>query len=457
MDWFPYPIKNIEGDFEYTHRSSDFVQNQVHPSIDIKSFRGSHDNTQVQLKGAIDWVEVQGAEDWRVHFSTMHVDDLIPDRMFRLALPPDLRKVAEELNPQGNPVSFSGTFEMRGSTDPSLPVTAGWNMETVLSGTNVWAGVDLEHVRGSVTSRGIYDGQNVEMTGELDIESADLWGDYQLTDIQGPYFLVDRYLWVGSVPQPQRPVSFQIDRNRIRPVTAKAIGGTISLEGNSLIEQETIYKFKIIMENGLLEEFARLYLPGTHNIKGVINSWMELQGQGNSPEKIMGKGQLLISPAALYELPVFVQMFNELGGLIPQDKTAFKTAFAEFDISQKQFRFNSIRLQGDSIGMYGQGTARFDGQLNLDFYSVVPRNNVPIPIVNEVVNEVVSMASRDMVGMKVRGNINRPVVTFDNAIKRLFDSIPVRDAIRSPAMLVPPFSFPNQQFSPPAGTGRPGN
>ncbi|MCA9041166.1 MAG: hypothetical protein KDA65_12510, partial [Planctomycetaceae bacterium] len=278
--------------------------------------------------------------------------------------------------------------------------------------------------------------------------SAELWGDYQLTDIEGPYFLVDRRLWVGSVPQPTRPVHFQLDRNKIHPVTAKAIGGTISLEGDSLIEEETIYNLKIIMEGGLLEEYARLYLPGTHNLKGVVNSWMELRGQGNDPATITGKGQILISPAALYELPVFVQMFNELGGLIPQDKTAFKTAFAEFDISRKQFRFSGIRLQGDAIGMYGQGTVRFDGQLNLIFNSMVPRNNLPLPIVNEVVN----FASRDFIGVKVRGNVNRPIVTFDNAIQRLFDSIPVREAVRAPAMLVPPFSFSGQPLFPPVGS-----
>ncbi|QDU80912.1 hypothetical protein Pla110_26480 [Polystyrenella longa] len=453
MDCFPYPIKNIEGEFEYAHRQSDFVQNQVHPSIQIKSFHGQHDNTRVQMIGIIDWAEYLDAQDWRVHFAKLHVDDLIPDRMFRLALPPDLRNVVEELNPEGNPISLSGTLDLRGSTDPQLPVTAGWNVETVLSGSDVWAGVELDQVRGNVTSRGIFNGQNVEMTGEIDIESAELWGDYQLTNIQGPYFLVDRRLWVGSVPKPIRPVHFPIDKDKIRPVTAKAIGGTISLEGDSLIEEDTIYKLKIIMEGGLLEEYARLYLPGTHNLRGVINSWIELKGQGNNMSAIGGNGQILISPAALYELPVFLQMFNELGGLIPQDKTAFKTAFAEYDISQKQFRFNRIQLQGDSIGMYGQGTARFDGQLNLDFYSVVPRNNLPLPIVNEVVN----LASRDFVGVKVRGNVNRPIVTFDNAIKRLFDSIPVRDAMRAPAMLVPPFSFSSQPMFTPTGRPAPGN
>ncbi|MAT16819.1 MAG: hypothetical protein CMJ46_16290 [Planctomyces sp.] len=454
MDWFPYPFKNIDGQFEYGQRVSDFMNGQVHPTIKIKSFRGLHDNTQLRLSGDIDWADYQDAKDWRVQLSTLHVDDLIPDRMFRLALPPDLRKVTEELNPRGNPISLSGTLDLRGSTDPKLPVTAGWDIAAVLSGTDVWAGVELEHVRGNVTSQGIFDGQSVEMRGEIDIESADLWGDYQLTDIAGPYFLVDRRFWVGSVPKPLRPVRFKIDPSQIRPITAKAIGGQISLEGDSLIEEETIYKLKIIMENGLLEEYARLYLPGTHNLKGVINSWLELQGQGNNPATITGKGQVLISPAALYELPVFVQMFNELGGLIPQDKTAFKTAFAEFDILQKQFRFNQIRLQGDAIGMYGYGTARFDGQLNLDFYSRVPRNNLPLPLVNEVVN----MASRDFIGVKVRGNVNRPVVTFDNALQRLFESNPVRDAMRAPAMLVPPFTFPNQPFFSPVPNGNiPGN
>ena len=64
-----------------------------------------------------------------------------------------------------------------------------------------------------------------------------------------------------------------------------------------------------------------------------MNGWIALHGSGSSPLNVAGRGNLQISPAALYELPAFVQIFKVLR-FVPPDKTAFNTALVDFHVER---------------------------------------------------------------------------------------------------------------------------
>lgn len=416
MNWFQYRMKNILAEFEYNSAPKD-----DDPKVKILSFKGEHDRTGVSItKGELDWDD---KKDWRVRLDPIHVDDLIPDSLFRSALPPDLRQAANQLNPTGAPISLNGMLEFRGTSDPQLPVTAAWEIQSVLTGSDVWTGIEIKNVRGSVSSRGLYDGKKVQVAGSIDLESADIWGTYQLHNVKGPYFLHEQQIWVGMEPVGTTPMHPGLRAPNAKPVSAQAIGGQLYFTGDALLTNPPQYQVRLNLTNGRLEEFAQLYLPGTTNLSGKVDCWMHLRGVGESEEAIAGNGQLLISDAALYKLPVFVQMFNALGG-IQQNNPAFKSAFAEFDVEKRQYIFNEIALVGDSIDLRGKGTARFDGKLNLDFYSKMPQT-IPLPILGQLVGE----ASRGLVGVQVRGNVNvpqatvKPVPVLTDAIQSLMGTI----------------------------------
>ena len=99
-----------------------------------------------------------------------------------------------------------------------------------------------------------------------------------------------------------------------------------------------------------------------------MNGWAELAGNSSDPKDVTGRGQLLIHPAALYELPVFIQIFKTLSLATP-DKTAFNYALTSFNIGNRMVNFSGIDLIGDAISLRGRGWARFDGPLQLQFYS----------------------------------------------------------------------------------------
>lgn len=421
---FPWLLENVAAQLSWSDGNAT-----------INSLTATHDETKVRARGLL---ETTPEGDWRLRLTDAFVDDLIPDREFRRALPGQLRDAVSTINPRG-PVSLSGWVEFRGTDRPEDPVTAAWDIESVYSGAEVTAGIDLKNLHGRINTAGQYDGNEVQLEGKLDLDSVVLL-DHQLTQVRGPFVLNGQRLTLGSslalqpVQNENNPPQVPL-RDRI---TARAIDGLITVDGAILLAEEPVYRVKATLSNGKLESYARRYHPTATDIRGVMNGWIDLHGRGNQASGASGHGKLQISPAALWELPVFVQLFNVLS-LTPQDRTAFKYAYLEFQLFRQQFQFDLIDLVGDSMSLRGRGTAGLDGRLALDFYSEMPKNRISIPVFSFVVGEV----SRGWVGVEVRGTTSDPKATFktapqlDNALRRFLSAFDPRPSQRTPLFVIP--------------------
>jgi len=430
MRALPYPIDQIKGRFSY-----------VNDRVEIQSFSGRHDLTKVRAKG---YVICPPRGIWIVHLTEFFADDLVPDRRFRQALPADLKSVVEQLDPHG-PISLAGPLEFRGGIQPPAPTTAAWNLTAMLSGNRISTGVDLTNVNGRVSSRGTWDGRQAEMSGKVNLDSVWVWG-YQFTKLRGPYRLAGNRLTVGS-PEALRP-----RRRGTRPkpiplsdrITARAIGGIFTLDAVIDLKDDPVYQLKLTMTQGLLEQYARRYIRGRTSLKGVMTGWIDLNGHGTATKNLKGHGRLQIRPAALFELPVMAQVFKLLSLTTP-DKTAFYHAYTDFTVGRERFYFNTIDLLGNAVSLRGRGTAAFNGTLNLDFYSMMPRNSLPIPIVKDVVGGLTT----GWVGVTVRGTVQvpdaqiRPLKTLDDALRRFLGSFNPRRRGRfnPPRMTIPTLPF----------------
>jgi hypothetical protein len=179
------------------------------------------------------------------------------------------------------------------------------------------------------------------------------------------------------------------------------------------------YEVRSTLQNGNLRQFAQLYMSGNNRLAGLMNGKVHLTGVGTNPKSLSGTGNLVISPAALYELPVMAQIFNVLS-FVPPDKTAFNRATFAFAIGGGQVIFERIDLIGDAITLVGNGTVNFDGAVRLGFASRMGRRTVPIPIVHEMLNAT----TKGWVGVDVRGTLRDPrpeVRTLDDALRRLLN------------------------------------
>lgn len=242
-------------------------------------------------------------------------------------------------------------------------------------------------------------------------------------------------------------------------MTAYLLGGKLSVDAKAVIGSErrnvygqlvgepTQYKAILRLNGARLEEYLRRQGGGSSRLQGVMNGQLTLNGKGQDPKDMLGEGSLTIKPAALYELPLVLRIFQTLNITAPADSVAFDEAFLKFVIRNEQFEFSQISLLGNGFSLIGRGTVRFDEKVDLVFVSIAPKSQLMIPLVREIVRS----ASHGWVAVDVKGTINDPKpkvktnFVIDNALRNILDSFqpsrPLmegnRPASESPQRLLP--------------------
>lgn len=415
---FPYPIDDLS--LKCNYRVDSQTGNHI---MLLKEITGKHDETRVSIGDA--FAEITPRGDWRFNMQNLNVDDLTADRAFQSALPEAMGSALNVLNIQ-RPISASGSIEFRGSQQPGTAVTAAWQLDTYLAENSVATGVDVTKVYGKVHSEGTWDGTHLQLTGDLDLDSAFILG-YHLTEIKGPFEINDSQLTVGSRQIRREQVqSVSLPQiNAKQPITAKAIRGVITCMGDIELSDVPTYNMQIELHRGLLEEYAARYMPGESQLRGVMNGWIQLWGRGSNKSDLKGQGQLQISPAAIYELPPIAQIFKVVR-LAQPDKTAFDSAFCDFTVSNQTFHLKYIELKGNAISLFGQaGEAHFDGRLKVDLFSQLTRRQLPLPAITQLIGH----ATSGWIRVELRGTTSSPIVDIksnpllDGSLKTFLNNV----------------------------------
>lgn len=421
---FPWPLRGIQGEFSYETLAASTGLGSGAARLQIKSVSASHDDTRLRGRGDAIFA---ANEPWRVRFDELHVDDLIPNSTFRRALPPTLRQAFDSLSPTGkySVGTNGGTVELR--SDGPSGVAATWDIQLLLTDCAVNAGIRIDAIHGRVDLKGACNMRSTTLSGRLDLDSVSVFRQtsgmaYQVTKVVGPFSLQDGIFVGGAavVASPAPPIRQPQLSERI---SGELFDGTATLDVVADLRKDPDYRMQITLTRGRLETYARQYLRGQSNLAGVINGWLFLWGRGTAQDQLHGRGELQIAPAALYELPIFVQIFQSLR-LDAVDKTAFDRADVRYNIENSRFNFEAIHLMGKAISLHGRGFVRFDGVMQLDFYSMLARRQIGIP----VVQELAGMITRGWVGVKVTGSVGAPdtrviaVPEFDEALKQFLGS-----------------------------------
>lgn len=294
-------------------------------------------------------------------------------------------------------------------------------------------------IYGLVTADGQWDGFHLHNTGRIQLDTAEVL-EMPFTHVEGPYSVNDDELVLGAREVFVDRDLTQVDRRQ--RIKARAYGGELVLDALVDLRKDGRYRFFTELNDALLESYAALHMPDQKSLKGVIKAWMRLEGTGDSAADVEGEGQLLISPAALYELPVMVHLMGALSQLKfnVQDRTAFGYAKMDFDVGQEAFKIKRIDLDGKSISLLGRGTVGFGGDVHLDFFSRPPRPTAAsLPIINRLwtqwtMVEVRGTTSRPQTTPKPLGQLDQNMQQFLKA----FNPTPGRPT----PMLVVPRVFP---------------
>ena len=372
---------------------------------EIRSFSAVHEGANITAKNC--WADVKPNGEWQVHFNNLRADNLRPDDQLRAALPASWRETMGRIEQLGVVSLTDSQMDFRGDISGERNTTAKWALNVNLKDCTVNAGLDVQHVYGAVTANGTWDGFHLQNTGDLNVETAEVL-EMPFTNVRGPYSLNDVELVLGSRQVFERQ-KLLADIDRSTRMKALAYGGEVLLDAHVDLREGGRYQFFTELANARLESYAALHIPDQRNLKGVVTAWMSLEGTGEEARDVTGKGQLLIHPAALYEIPVVVKLLGSLSqwNVNPQDRTAFNYAIVDYEVADEAFWLNRVDLVGESISFRGQGSVGFAGAVDLDFYSRPARSRAAsIPILSGISGLFTNWAK-----IEVRGTTSRPQPT----------------------------------------------
>lgn len=405
---FPYPLGTVSAHLRYAPGR-----------VDILDFVGwHHDGTRIAAEEGAFTFQSDGV--WLLRLGKVEATEMRVEGDFNQAAPAGLRHILQTLDlrgPEGRgPIEkLTGRLDVSGSRR-SDQVTAGWNLTAQLTDASFRAGLQVSHASGAVQCEGQHGGSNDWTRGTIGLSQADILGQ-RLTKVLGPFAYENGELVVGTREAlgggrnaATEPTAVPPDR-RMRAI---CLGdGLLTLDSVARPGEGERYEGRVTLTGGRLEYLAS-NRGGMRNVAGVMNGWINFWGAGQDPSRLEGTGQVKVSPAALYELPVLMQVLKQLTTLAPgamRDNTAFNSAQADFRIANGGFEavrpYGGIVLAGDALRLIGGGRIDFDGRVFLQFYTTPPRNPGRIlPVVGDLLN----VAATGWLGVEVRGTTDNPDV-----------------------------------------------
>jgi len=414
----PYSWDNVVGALEWDGQR-----------LKIHSLHGWHGHTYLHIDGTTKekeaFIDTPVSADiaWRVHFGDLKIIKLIPNEELQRALPISLAKSLEAFALKDS-VDVHAGIDMKGWTRDDELITAQWWSLTTFKDNAFFAGTPIEHATGKVkVLNGEWNGERVKMDGYVDFDSAHTVM-LPLTKIRGPFALNGNRLTVGTPQFSSVPTVHSPDNKyRGKQLTANLYSGLVALDVETNFSerpQETEYQVEINAKDVELAEWAAdQKIQGTR-LMGKVNGTLNLKGRGPSETAPIGDGWVQVTPAALYELPVFAQVFSLLNFKpIENDKTAFNYAYSDFTVHDGLFDFQQIELVGEPMRLVGRGYVGYAGPkkstLEFDFYS---KANNRIPLLRPIIESFGS----NWVRVQILGTVSQPMPLIQPRVPILDDA-----------------------------------
>ena len=380
--FFPFRLEQIGGR----------VAVSADKRVTLENVRARHGQMEIITQGG--WQPLVSG-GWEFRLQGLHVDRLTPSHDLIAAVPSTVRKVFEQLQPEGYFEIQGGDliFTQPSSQDPRIDTR--WDMILDCHQADLNAGVPLHGVSGSVRLIGGNVGGQCSTVGELQIDSL-MWRGVQFTGIRGPMWCDHSQCLFGQgatqkMDQPSRSMVAQI------------CGGAVAMNGNVMYDGYPRYGLKAELRGLDLARFANEQLNGQGDLSGRVDGELRLQGHGSSLYGLEGAGRLTVNDAHLYELPLLVSLLKVLRNRAP-DTTAFNKVESEFLIQGDRIDLEHLDLLGDAVSFYGSGDAWFNKRVDLAFYSIVGQNELSLPLLRSFVGQ----ASEQFLQLTVDGTIDDP-------------------------------------------------
>ncbi|MEM6330802.1 MAG: AsmA-like C-terminal region-containing protein, partial [Planctomycetota bacterium] len=386
-DFFPYRLSRLGGRFVMRDGRMSFTG-------------GLAEHGRSRFAAAGSWTPLD-AGGWRFELTGLSADYLDADHDLRLAAPIALRRVIDEVQPEGGFGLHDGRLAF--TYDPRRPddLRTDWDVELDCHQADVTFGSRVEGVSGAVRLTGVSTGGDCRAYGQLQLDTM-FWNGLQLTNVRGP-------LWAGAGEcLLGEGVAAKLPGAKSERITAQVYGGTAAINTRAVYSEGTRYSMAIDLAGIDLGRFSTDYLNTEAPLTGVAGGRMLLSGKGSSVFGIEGSGTMQVRDADLYQLPVMVALLKVLSNRTP-DTRAFDGVNAEFTVQGKHLQFSRLDLVGDAVSLNGRGEASLDKNVNLTFHTIVGRTSDRFSMLRSLVGQ----ASEQILRVRVLGTIDNPDIRRD--------------------------------------------
>ncbi len=382
-EFFPYLLEKLEGSFSYDNGR-----------LQLSQVRAQHGQTKLRSNGE---GEFRDDGSWDFQLEGLAVDRLMARRELTDALPTKLQKLVEYLRPSGSFNLSNGILRFQKARGMNASVDSEWDVQLNCLQANLQAGIELNNVHGAIRLVGASRGTESYSAGELAIETA-TFEDVQFTEVKGPLWIDQGRCLFGEWATKQQGLP-------VRRLSARAYDGYLSADAWVSFDVVPEYSAVAAVTGVNVNRMMKERINGQLDYQGKLAATLTLNGKGRSLATLAGYGEVQISDANIYELPILVSMLKVLRNTSP-DTTAFNQVNSKFRIQGPHIYLDQLDFKGDAVSLLGRGETNFDHQLNLGFHAVVGRNEIQLPLVKSFVNRV----GKQTMQMSVTGTLSDPLV-----------------------------------------------
>ena len=450
--WFPYQINHLTGKL---------IVGQG--KIKLMDASGRHHKTRLACQGEGRYT----ATDWSICLKNLLVTALPVDADLLAAVPETLAsplaqlrfeglanvngeitlagaKINNEFTPtpssgsgQVYPATFANQQFVNGQAQQvshTTPVadkppesSMAWDVRINTNQANMLVGLPLKNVFGGVRLTGIYDGENIECDGHLDLDSVTIY-ENQVTKITGPFRIDNQRVTAGKFVEKfsqNQVVTDSLSAIKAAPATSVSgilHKGVVRLDAHMNTTGKNEFFVKSTLADGCLATACRENSPGLENVSGHSFAEFEMTGDYSGTHSNRGSGRVEVRDAKIYELPVFISLLK-IFNVRQLTRTAFDSGNIDFKVLGERIIFERMEFIGDAISLVGEGEMNLDWDIDLNFYSVIGRNRINIPLISKLYRE----GSQRTLAIKVDGKLDNPkthsrvLPEFNENVKRLFN------------------------------------
>jgi hypothetical protein len=426
--WFPYSLHNVVGRITIDENT-----------IELEGIRGEHERAWIACNGS-------GRHDdqhWELHIQDLFGCGLDANEVLTAAFPTELAQAVQRLHWKGlvnarGRISISGssTSGRGGSAGPGYvstvgpraagqqgPVQLNWHLRVDTDAASLNAGVPMEHISGAATVRGTYDGARLQCAGEINLDSLMLAGT-QINQLQGPIWLDDQQCALGTLAQNAEPDA------AARSVIGAFYGGELRMDGVMQWSGDQPFYVQANVVNCDMDQLSSDLIPRHKNLNGTGFAFIRMKGDRGGRHTWRGDGKVQLRNARI-EVPLMDAVGNVVR-VSDLERTVFDESNLDFEIRGENLDLTQIELIGTPISMIGNGRVNHNREIDLDFYTILGRNKIHVPLVSDLYHA----SSQQFLHIKVDGNLDEPQTRktvlpgINEPLRRLMDDLEGRAPAR---------------------------